>query len=208
MSDYTNPAFPGWRLPPVEQKDLTPEQTEAFKAGLRPEHVGNYFPAEQRTVPWPLGVATMLHNPKLAKRWLEFSHTLMYEGTITPRQREIMVLRVGWRTRSEYEWIQHCRLAYRWEISYDEIVAISEGKYDDFPQLEQDLLAATDDMLDAYKISDETWARLTPEFSPAQLEEIAYVIGSYTGLAMLFGAHGAQIEPEWADTPAPAFPEE
>ena len=198
----------GWRLPPVEQKDLTPEQEKAFKAGIKPEHVQHFFPAENRKLPWPLGVATLLHHPLLAEKWLSFSHALLYEGLLTERQREVMVLRVGWRTRSEYEWIQHCRLAPRWDITYDELVAISEGRYEGFPEVEQHLLAATDDMLDTYTISDETWARLVSHFGPAELEEVAFVIGAYTALAMVFGAHGAQIEPEWADTPAPAFPEE
>ena len=31
----------------------------------------------------------------------------------SPRQRELMVLRVAWRTRSRYEWVQHLRLAPR-----------------------------------------------------------------------------------------------
>lgn len=198
----------GWRLPPVEQKDLTPEQEEAFKAALRPEDVPHFFPVRNPEVPWPLGVATMLHNPLLAQRWLIFSKTLTHEALLPERQREVMVLRVGWRTRSEYEWIQHCRLASRWDISHDEIVAISEGRYDGFPAVEQHLLTATDEMLDTYRISDETWARLVPHFGPAELEEIAFVIASYVALAMVFGAHGAQIESEWVDTPAPAFPEE
>lgn len=198
----------GWRLPPIAPEDLTPEQAEAFKHGLKPEHVPLYFPIENRTGPWPDGVATMLHHPKLATRWLDFNQTILYDGLITARQREVMVLRVAWRTRSEYEWIQHCRLAPRWDISYDELVAISEGDYSSFDEVEQALLTASDEMLDAYRITDETWARLTPHFDNAQLQEIAFVIGTYTCLAMAFGAHGAQIEAEWADTPAPKMPQE
>lgn len=198
----------GWRIPPIAPEDLTPEQAEAFKHGLKAEHVPHYFPLETRKGPWPLGVATLLHHPQLATHWLDLSHGLLYEGLITPRQRELMVLRVGWHARSEYEWIQHCRLAPRWDISYDELVAVSEGRYDGFDEIEQALLAATDEMLTGYRITEATWALLTPHFDNAQLEEIAFVIGSYTCLAMVFGAHGAQIEPEWADTPAPRFPEE
>jgi 4-carboxymuconolactone decarboxylase len=197
-----------WRLPPVPAADLTEEQKAAFIAGIKPEHVQHFFPVEQSDVPWPTGLASLLHHPKLAHKWLSFNYTLLYEGLLTHRQRELMVLRVGWRTRSTYEWIQHCRLAPRYDITPEDIVAISEGRYDEFEPLERDLLTATDEMIDGYRISDDTWQRLASQLDGSRLEEVTFTIAAYTALAMVFESLGVQIEPEWLDTPGPRFPEE
>lgn len=196
------------RLPPVLHEDITEEQKEAFLAGIKPEHASHFFPVKNPDVPWPTGLASLLHHPRLARTWLAFSYTILHEGLLTDRQRELMVLRVGWRTRSTYEWIQHCRLGVRYQITAEDIEAVSQGRYDGFESLEQDLLLATDEILDDYRISEDTWKRLAERLDAARLEEVAFTIGAYTALAMVFESLGVQIEPEWHDTPGPRFPEE
>lgn len=197
-----------WRLPPIQSEDLTEEQKDAFVAGIKPEHVKHFFPVETADMPWPQAPSTLLHHPRLAKRWLAFSYSILHEGVISPRHREIMVLRVGWRTRSAYEWVQHAaRIGPRFGITPDEVEAISQDRYDGFDETERDLLAATDEMLDSYRVSADTWKRLAAQFDAAQLEEILFVIGSYTALAMVFESMAVQNEPEWASKPVPKFPE-
>jgi alkylhydroperoxidase family enzyme len=65
--------------------------------------------------------------------------------------------------------------------------------------LEADLLAATDQLIDRYRIDDDTWSRLAKQLDEAQLVELVFVVGTYTGLAMAFNSFGLQLDPELGD---------
>lgn len=199
----------GRRLPPIAAADLDEAQAKAFAAGVSSRHLPLFLPAGPGQRPLPNGLSVLLHHPALAEKWLPFSYFLLTRGKLSHRQRELMVLRVAWRTRSRYEWVQHCLLATNaYGFSHEEIVAISEGRYDGFPALEQDLLAAADETLDSYRIGDDTWKRLASQLDNAQLEEVPFVIGSYTALAMVFESLGVELDDETDPTPFPRFPEE
>ena len=62
-------------------------------------------------------------------------------------------LRVAWRTRSEYEWVQHVRMAARCGITAAEVEAIGQGAdAGAWSELEADVLTATDQLLDQYRL--------------------------------------------------------
>ena len=53
----------------------------------------------------PLNIfGTLAHHPKLLKRWLVFGNHVLAESTLPARDRELLILRTGWRCRSPYEW--------------------------------------------------------------------------------------------------------
>ena len=80
------------RIRPLELEELDAETRERFGSGP----VLNIF-------------RTLAHHPKLFKRWLVFGSHLLAKSTLPPREREIAILRVGWKCRAEYEWGQHVR---------------------------------------------------------------------------------------------------
>ena len=136
---------------------------------------------------------------------------LLREPALGHRARELMVLRVAWRTRSRYEWAQHVTLAPRFEITRDDIDAIARGgDADDWTPVERDLLAATDQLIDRYRIDDDTWARLAEQLNQRQLVEVVFVVGTYTCLAMAFNSFGLQLDPgtqPGTDLPLPPLPD-
>ena len=131
----------------------------------------------------PNVLATLMHHPALAGPFLAYNNVLLQTPTLEPRMRELMVLRVAWRTRARYEWAQHVRLAERVGITATEIDAIGRGAdADRWTPLEADLLAATDQLVDRYRIDDDTWARLAEQLDDRQLVELVFVVGTYTAL--------------------------
>jgi 4-carboxymuconolactone decarboxylase len=198
----------GPRLPPVPVEELTEEQADAFASGVHPKVVSHFLPPGPDKRPLPNGLAVLLHHPYLAKKWLPFSYSLLWEGELSHRERELMVLRVAWRTRSTYEWVQHCQLAQMFKVPMEDIEAISEGRYDGFTELERDLLVATDDVLDTYRISDDTWKRLATQLDEKKLSEVALVIGAYIFLAIVCESFGGELDPDSDPTPFPRLPEE
>lgn len=50
---------------------------------------------------------TLANHPKLLERWLPFGIYTFKESTLPQREREILILRIGWLSRSAYEFGQH-----------------------------------------------------------------------------------------------------
>jgi alkylhydroperoxidase family enzyme len=133
----------------------------------------------------PNGITAPLHHPRLTGRFLAFNGALLTDGALPPRWRELLVLRVAWRTGSRYEWLQHVRMAPRFDLTAEHIRAVAEGggRWD---EPEGDLLAAADQLMDRYRIDDATWDRLTAHLDTRQLIEVPFVVGAYTLLAMAY----------------------
>ena len=73
--------------------------------------------------------------------------------------------------------------------------------------LEADLLAATDQLVDRYRIDDETWSRLAGQLDERQLVELVFVVGTYTGLAMAFNSFRLQLDADLQQIATASRPE-
>ena len=185
------------RLPPLPVESWGEEIVDALELGrasllndqLRSALDGR-DPAGLAAV-LPNAITTLLYHPPLAGRFLAFNGGLLSHAVLPERWRELMVLRVAWRTRSEYEWRQHVRMAPRFSISDDEIRAVASGD-GVWPTPEGDLLAAVDQLLDTYSIDDATWTILSAHLDRAQLVELPFVVGTYAMLAMAYKSFAMQ----------------
>ncbi|MEE8302816.1 MAG: carboxymuconolactone decarboxylase family protein, partial [Candidatus Tectomicrobia bacterium] len=54
---------------------------------------------------------TLANYPELFRRWIVFANHFLFKSTLTPRDREILILRAGWLAGCEYEWGQHLKIA-------------------------------------------------------------------------------------------------
>ena len=69
----------------------------------------------------------LMNHPQLTKRWAVFAAHVLHKQTLPPRERELLILRIGWLNQAEYEWAQHVEIAKRSGISEDEIERIQRG---------------------------------------------------------------------------------
>ena len=146
-------------------------------------------------------------TPRSAGAWLAYNQVLLRDPALGHRARELMVLRVAWRTHAPYEWVQHVELAPRFGVERADIEAIARGvPAESWTPLERDLVAAVDQLIDDYRIDDDTWTRLAAQLDERQLVEISFVVGTYTCLAMLFNSVGLQVEPTIDVSDYPAMP--
>ena len=182
----------GPRLRPLPPERWDDDAVAALR-GAFPDEMVEMF---RTTGPAPNVLATMLHNPALAGPFNAYGNVLLEQPTIGHRARELMLLRVAWRTHALYEWVHHVRLAPSYGVTPQDIDAITRGVVADaWTPLERDLVAAADQLLDHYRIDDDTWARLAEELDERQLVEIPFVVGTYACLAMAFNSWGLQVEP-------------
>jgi AhpD family alkylhydroperoxidase len=144
----------------------------------------------------PNVVGTLVRHPALAGKFLAYNSVLLFRPALPPRLRELVVLRVASRTGSEYEWHQHVRLAQSCGVTVEEIDAVARGEGGGWTPPEADVLSATDQLLDGYRVDDATWARLTGHLDERQLVELVFVAGTYTCLAMAFNSFGLELDPD------------
>ncbi len=194
------------RLAPLARTDWDEEVVDALRRAFPTDVVDRFLSTAPDAPPVPTAIATMLHHPALAGPWLAYNNVLLWSPTLDERLRELMVLRVAWRTRSKYEWVQHVKLSERYGVTPADVEAVSTGTAGDaWTPLERDLVAATDQLLDGYRIDDDTWTRLAGHLDERQLVEVVFIVGTYTCLAMAFKSFGLQLE-RGIDTSAMPLP--
>jgi alkylhydroperoxidase family enzyme len=185
----TSDAPGGARIPPLPPSEWPPAMREAL-AALRPPEARHPLPQQGGDRPKGLNLlGTLARHPALARAFHSFNGHVLFATTLTPRQRELLVLRVAAVRRAEYEWRQHVVLAGDAGLADDEIARIAEGP--DAPgwaPLDAALLRAVDELVGGASIGDDTWAALTAELDDEQLLDLVFTVGAYDMLAMALGA--------------------
>ena len=133
----------------------------------------------------PLVTATMLRHPDLNDAQTNMGIMLQGRGLISPRERELTVLRGAWVTGAPFEWSEHCVIARRVGITGEEIERVIEGGTAlGWSAHEAALLTAVDELLSRFMITDETWAILAQTWDEQQLMEFPVLVGVYAATAM------------------------
>lgn len=136
----------------------------------------------------------MMHHPKLTRRWTVFAGHVLQKQTLPPRERELLILRIGWLNQSEYEWAQHVEIAKRSGISAAEIERVQQGPGAGWNAHEAALLQAADDLFENSVVSDQTWATLSAKYSTEQMMHMVFTIGQYTLLGWALNSFGVPLD--------------
>jgi AhpD family alkylhydroperoxidase len=151
---------------------------------------------EERRNPTDAGnaVATLVNHPDLTRSYLTFSFYLLTRSTLSPRLRELAVLRVAHLTACAYEWDEHLRIGQEAGLSLDDIAAVQRGDAAD--PFDRTILTAVDELVEETDISDETWAALGEKFDTKQLMDFVFTVGGYHMLAMALNTFGVEPKKE------------
>ena len=140
--------------------------------------------------------ATLARHPRLLKRWLVFGNHVLGKNTLSPRDRELLILRIGWLCRAEYEWGQHAVIARGVGISDDEIRRVTEGPAaPGWDPADADLLRAVDELHEDAMIGDATWRALAARYDTQQLMDLVFTVGQYNLVSMALNTLGVQLDP-------------
>jgi 4-carboxymuconolactone decarboxylase len=163
--------------------------TEEVRAAVEPARAN----VGRGTVPNIL--ATIARHPKLLKRWNVFGNHVLFKSTLPARDREILILRVGWLCRSGYEWGQHVIIGRRAGLVDDDFERIRAGAdASGWSAFESALMRAADELHQDAFISDATWQALAARYNAEQLMDVVFTVGQYHIVSMALNTFGVQLD--------------
>ncbi len=171
------------RLDPVDPSALTAEADELLRGAGHPDGPTlNIF-------------ATLVRYPGLFRRWVPFAGKVL-AGELPARERELAVLRTGWRCQSVYEWGQHVLIGRAAGLTDDEIARVQAGPEDPgWDPFDTAILRAVDELHDDSCVSDATWAALADRYDDRQLIQLLMLVGQYHLVSFALNSLGVQREP-------------
>ena len=129
----------------------------------------------------------MAHNPDLLEGWLSFAMKLLGTGLkLSPRFREIAILRVFQKTRGEYGFAHHVRIGKQVGLTDDEIAQLSAFENSAlFSNLDREVIAYVDAATDLADGAPALAASLTQSLSEREVMELTMCIGHWNMLARI-----------------------
>jgi alkylhydroperoxidase family enzyme len=124
----------------------------------------------------------MLNHPKLSKWFSDILMGLLWRTELDHRLRELVIMRLGWSTASDYEWTQHWRIAGDLGVSEADLLGVRDWQdHDAFNAADRAVLAATDDVVANGFISAPAWDACVEHVSadPRVLLELVSAIGMW-----------------------------
>ena len=140
-------------------------------------------------------VRTLIGHPNAFKPWNKFANYVLNKSELSPRQREIVILRTGWNHQSDYEWGQHTNIGMRAGLTAEEVVNVARGaEHPSWSAEERALIVAADDLFNDSDMSEETWAELDKHFNDQQKVDVIFAVGQYTLVCMMLKTVRVQLD--------------
>ena len=178
------------RLAPLQRGQWTPEMRRL----LDPRETGRNVANVYKTYIYSFAMDVLRRN---------VSEHIRDETTLSDRQREILLLRIGVLCRSEYEWAAHSRIGRAVGLTDEDIDRIVIGPNDGDADVEHFLLRAADELFRDDFVTDETWAALAEAFDERQLLDILTAVGGYRMFSMAINTFGVQLDANMSDARFP-----
>jgi len=146
----------------------------------------------------------MLKRPKTAKALSDLLVSLLFGGELNDRLRELLIMRIGWTTGSDYEWTQHWRIAREQFGCSDQDLLELQGDWRNsshFGDDEKTLLAAVDELLEKGTLSAARMNQCVERFGQNASIELVTAVGCWRLVSKLTNALEIPLEEGIASWP-------
>jgi alkylhydroperoxidase family enzyme len=138
---------------------------------------------------------TFARNPPADDLRNAVGHHIRDETSLTPRNREQLIMRVGVLCRSEYEWAAHSRIGRQVGLNDADVARVIAGAAAPGGNaLEDALLHAADELYRDGAIADATWDVLAKELSERQLLDALFTFGGFRSATYAINSAGVQLD--------------
>lgn len=141
-------------------------------------------------------MAVLIHNPDAIRAWGRFTGTLLLDGRLAPRERELLILRTAWNVRSSYEWGNHVQLGLNAGLTAAQIGDLAGAEPGGEWSAEDRLLIRIADELHTLSgMREDTLGDFLVNRTPADAIEAIFVVGTYHVVSSLVHSLGVVDEP-------------
>ena len=146
----------------------------------------------------------MLHRPKTAKALSDLLVSLLFGGELDDRLRELLIMRIGWTTGSNYEWTQHWKIAQEQFGCSEQDLLELRGDWRSsthFGRDEKMLLAAVDSLLEQGTLSSDLASQCLERLGRNATIELATAVGTWRLVSKVTNALEIPLEEGIASWP-------
>jgi alkylhydroperoxidase family enzyme len=135
----------------------------------------------------------MAKHPPIFHRQMEMGNVL-FNGRISPRDRELAVLRISWLAGAPFEWGEHVVISKRCGVTAEEIERVTQGSSAaGWSEHDAAILRGVEELVADFAISDQTWSVLAKSWDEPQLIEFPMMVGQYLTTAFLLNSLKVQL---------------
>jgi alkylhydroperoxidase family enzyme len=145
----------------------------------------------------------LLNSPSATAGFFAVINALFFHSKVQARTRELIILRIGWRTGSEYVFCNHVRFSREFGIPEEEILGVRDPEQcHTYSEIDRAVLQLADELHEHAEVTHSTWAVLEKSFTSEELVELLLIAGFWRMAAGF--AKSAKIPldagvPSWPD---------
>lgn len=140
------------------------------------------------------------HYPALAKAFMTLNKHVAADTSLTARESELLILRISWLKKSEYEFGQHLILGRRAGLTDAELERVQQGpEAPGWSEEDAAIIRAVDELHYDARIQDDTWERLAKRYGHRQILDIIFCTGLYGMMATAISTYRIPSEPGAAE---------
>lgn len=140
-------------------------------------------------------IMVMGNHPELGKAYNIWGKHLLISNSLPTRQLELLILRVAWRVKSDYEWHNHVGYGLKAGLTIEEIGALREPLTAwNWSAEDGAVLRSVDELIAKGRIGDRTWKALSKFYDRRQLMDLVFSIGHYVMTSWALSTFGVELE--------------
>ena len=122
----------------------------------------------------------LLNSPSATAGFYGLVNALFFHNKVAARTRELIILRIGWRTGSEYVFCNHVRFSREFGIPDEEILGVRDPqRCHAYSETDRAVLQLADELHEHAEVTRSTWAVLEKAFARDELVELLLIAGCW-----------------------------
>ncbi|HVY63744.1 MAG TPA: carboxymuconolactone decarboxylase family protein [Gammaproteobacteria bacterium] len=143
---------------------------------------------------------TFARNPPVDAMRNAVGRHIRDETSLMPKQRQLVIMRVGVLCRSEYEWAAHSRIGRNVGMSDADVARVIAGPASPGgTPLDTLLLRAVDELYRDNAVADDTWGALEPMLTLPQQLDVLITVGGFRSGSIAINSAGIQLDANMAN---------
>ncbi len=145
----------------------------------------------------PLNIQLALaHAEDSIRHYARFGNSLLTQAKLSPRFREIAILRVATLCNCKYEWTQHLAWGKNVGLTEEQIEEVRKGGQSKLlSDQEKAIIRYTDEVVKKVKASDEDFAAIQAFLGPREIAELTLSICYWEMVAKCIESLGVDMQP-------------